>query len=148
VSQGDSGNLAGGDDGGVYGKSDAIRVWSGSQISGNSDASGGGIYAADSLVVAVRSLVGADQRSTGNVASSSGGGIYTMATSQVINLISIDQSIISGNSAINGDGIYNAGNLISLTERTIGGETNQTGNTADIGPASELFIEHSTISRN
>ena len=78
----------------------------------------------------------------GNVAGGSGGGILISGST-----VTIDHTMISGNSSSDGGGISNQGGTLTLVNTTVGG-----GNTANVGGGinnnSTLIVINSTISGN
>ena len=78
----------------------------------------------------------------GNVAGGSGGGILISGST-----VTIDHTMISGNSSSDGGGISNQGGTLTLVNTTVGG-----GNTANVGGGNNnnntLIVINSTISGN
>ena len=97
----------------------------GTSIWGNSAENGGGIY--DVGVQPESSLQFTDDKITGNYASADGGGIYNLASSFPIGLLTLAHTRISSNDAGSlGGGIYNAGAL-ATADTTISHNTARGG---------------------
>ncbi len=109
------GNIAGDDGGGIANFDNGLITVDSSTIEGNEAIGddGGGIYnIGNGTVEVIRSLI---IDNIANTTSGTGGGILNRGTARVI-----DNSIISGNSASNGGGIFNE-NFLELTNSfTIG----------------------------
>ena len=137
-------NTAFDDGGGIYASGSTVNIQN-STISGNSASfldGGGGIYASGSTVTVQNSTI------SGNSAKYyTGGGIYAISDSTV----TIEEnSIISGNSADDGGGIYAYRGTITIQNSAISGNSAKyyTGGGIYAADSTVNIKENSTISEN
>jgi hypothetical protein len=135
-----SGNTASYSGGGIYNGSYGTATIDNSIITGNSADSGGGIYNSNYGYLNIYN----SSYIYNNTASSSGGGIYNGSYGTA----TIDNSIITGNSANSGGGIYNSGTITSLTNSTISGNTAYYGGGGIYNSGTITSLTNSTISGN
>jgi len=95
--------------GGIYADSGTVTI-TGSTVSGNTAANGGGVYTGDNITLTNSTV-------SGNTASNIGGGLNSNGGS-----IYITGGTISGNTAANGGGLYGR-STVSLVNTTVSGNT-------------------------
>ena len=141
-----TGNTASGVGGGIY-DSDNNVVLTSSQVDSNkSSGDGGGIYVASGGYATVvmdggslRSNI-ADSDSTGD---GNGGGLYTD------NYVAIRQVTISGNTAVNGGGVYADGaSVLTLNESTLNNNKAKSGDGGALFNAFAAHLTNDTITAN
>ncbi len=138
-----AGNNAGGAGGGIYiHNSTSTLTLTNSVVSGNSAASGGGIFTWHGGTLTVN-----NSTISGNQATGSGGGIYTQN-----GVTTVTNSTISGNSGSPGGGILSIGDpqfaRLTVTNSTISGNTTSGYGAGIANLDGVATVTNSTISNN
>ncbi|WP_186774934.1 choice-of-anchor Q domain-containing protein [Allorhodopirellula solitaria] len=138
-----SGNMAAGEGGGLWNSATGNLFVDGATISGNSATDGGGVYSDGGNTVLTDAMV------SRNTATQSGGGVYTEAGDLSFQNLTIDDSVIEGNSAgatlagTGGGGIFAAGFSV-VTNTDIADNTAIEGTADGGGVLAPAFADFST----
>jgi CSLREA domain-containing protein len=142
-------NVSTADGGGVYLAFDGSASMNRTTVSGNSAASGGGIYFTENACILRSSLSLTDSTISQNVATSFGGGLYISGRScDGGENVRIGRSTISGNSAAEGGGIYSTYQPAGISNSTISGNTATTGSGGAMVVTADMHLDNVTVASN
>ena len=140
-----TGNTASDKGGGVYALTPGMTVLQNCTVSGNTAAGdGGGIYVSTSFGTSIQGCT-----ISGNTAGQDGGGIYSATTENGMD-ITIQDSTISNNSAVDGGGLFSTGVGNTVIQGSTISANTVTGDGAGlyVNTGNGLTLQTSTVSGN